>query len=545
MIDPAEVSDRWREVLMGVPGYDPFRESAGVFFDPELATRALRFYPECLTHVEGECAGKPFELEKWQKSYIANLYGWQRVDSYGRTVRRYRETFFLVPRKNGKTPLAAGICLYGLFCDGEAGAQVYSAAADKDQAAILYRHASGMILNEPELSNRAKIYRALKSIERKDDSASVYRVLSSDAHTKHGGNSHLILVDELHAQPNRDLVDVLMTSMASQGRRQPLIVYITTADFMRPSICNEKYEYACKVRDGIIPDQSFLPVIYEAGPKDDWTSEETWKKANPNLGVSVSIDYLRRECTKAKESPQYENTFKRLHLNIRTQNDCRWMDMGKWGDCGDAPHDIDGRSAIGALDLATTTDLAAFVALFQSDDGYFDIICKFWCPIEGIRKRSQRDRVPYEQWVSEGWITATDGNVTDYDVIRRDIQELAEQFSIREIAVDRWNATQITTQLGGDGFEMVPFGQGFGSMSAPSKELEKIVISKKLRHGNNPVLNWMASNVAIEQDAAGNIKPSKKKSTERIDGIVALVMALGRMISQPPDTTSDTICSVF
>jgi phage terminase large subunit-like protein len=443
------------------------------------------------------------------------------------------------------TPIAAGICLYGLFCDGESGAQIYSAAADKDQAAILYRHASGMILNEPELSSRAKIYRALKSIERTDDAASVYRVLSSDAHTKHGGNSHLILVDELHAQPNRDLVDVLMTSMASQGRKQPLIVFITTADFMRPSICNEKYDYACKVRDGIIPDQSFLPVIYEAGIKDDWTSEETWKKANPNLGVSVSIDYLRRECARAKETPAFENTFKRLHLNIRTQNDCRWISMEKWNGSDSATEDLTGRECFAGLDLASVSDLAALVMLFPAEDGYFDCLARFWCPAEGAAHRTRRDRVPYEQWIKDGWIKATEGNVTDYDVIREDIRQLSEQFSIREIAVDRWNATQITTQLGGDGFEMVPFGQGFGSMSAPSKELEKIIIGKRLRHGNNPVLNWMASNVTIEQDAAGNIKPSKKKSTEKIDGIVALVMALGRAISTAPEVTSERICSVL
>jgi phage terminase large subunit-like protein len=206
--------------------------------------------------------------------------------------------------------------------------------------------------------------------------------------------------------------------------------------------------------------------------------------------------------------------------------------------CGQAPEDIVGKDCIGALDLATTTDLAAFLLLFPCDDGFYDLIAKFWCPREGARKRSLRDRVPYEQWIAEGWITATDGDVTDYDVIRKEIQELADGYHIREIAVDRWNATQITTQLGGDGFEMVPFGQGFASMSAPSKELEKLVISKKLRHGNNPVLNWMAANVAIEQDAAGNIKPSKKKSTERIDGIVALVMALGRAISVGPTKAS-------
>jgi len=524
----------WPALLRMIPGFDPYKDAEGCWFDEDLANRAIDFFPSCLTHIEGELSGQPFILEPWQKSVVANLFGWQTTDSYGRKVRRFREMLLLVPRKNGKTPFAAGICLYAFFCDNEAGAQSYSAAADKDQAAILYRHASGMIMNEPELAKRSKIYQAIKSIVRIDDPASVYRVLSSDAHTKHGGNSHMILVDELHAQPNRDLVDVLMTSMASKGRKQPLIIFITTADFNRPSICNEKYDYACKVRDGIIPDQRFLPVIYEAKLTDDWTTEEVWRKANPNLGVSVSIDYLKAEAKRAKETPAFENTFKRLHLNIRTESDSRWLSQDQWALCGDPVHDLDGRPCFCGLDLATVSDLAAFVGLFPDEDGNYDVIAKFWCPIEGARKRSHKDRVPYEQWIAEGWITATDGNVTDYDVIRRDIQAFHENFNIKEIAVDRWNATQITTQLGGDGLEMVPFGQGYASMSAPAKELEKLVIGKRLRHGNNPVLAWMASNVTIEQDAAGNIKPSKNKSTEKIDGIVSLVMAIGRAISTGP-----------
>jgi phage terminase large subunit-like protein len=275
-------------------------------------------------------------------------------------------------------------------------------------------------------------------------------------------------------------------------------------------------------------------VIYEAKLADDWTTEEVWRKANPNLGVSVSIDYLKAEAKRAKETPAFENTFKRLHLNIRTESDSRWLSQDQWALCGDPVHDLDGRQCFCGLDLSTVSDLAAFVGLFPDEDGNYDVIAKFWCPIEGARKRSHKDRVPYEQWIAEGWITATDGNVTDYDVIRRDIQAFHEKFNIKEIAVDRWNATQITTQLGGDGFEMVPFGQGYASMSAPAKELEKLVIGKRLRHGNNPVMAWMASNVTIEQDAAGNIKPSKNKSTEKIDGIVSLVMAIGRAISTGP-----------
>ena len=524
-----------QDVLRLIPGYDPFATAKDSWLDEDAARLALDFFPECLRHVEGEVAGRPFALEPWQQAIVGNLFGWKRKDAKGRIVRRYREAFIFIPRKNGKTPLCAGICNYVLFCDPERGKQIYSAAAEKDQAALLYRHAKGMIEQEPELERRARIYRAHKSIVLVDDDASVYRVLSADADTKHGGNPSLVLIDELHAQPNRNLVDVLQTSMASENRPQPLLIHITTSDFDRESICNEKHDYASKVRDGIIEDEAFLPVIYEATLTDDWTSPDIWRKANPNLGVSVSEDYLRRECQRAKETPTYENTFKRLHLNIKTQNDVRWLSLEQWDKCGGDvdPETLAGRECYGGLDLATTTDIAAFVLAFPNDDGGYLLLPFFWVPKLNAAKRQRRDRVPYDTWIRDGFIEATDGDVIDYDVIRQKVNELGQKYDIREIAVDRWNATQITTQLQGDGFEMVPFGQGFASMSAPTKELEKLVIAGQIAHGANPVLRWMANNVCVESDAAGNLKPSKKKSTERIDGIVAGVMALGRAMVRP------------
>ncbi len=346
--------------------------------------------------------------------------------------------------------------------------------------------------------------------------------------------AHGIIIDELHAQPNRELVDVLTTSTAA--RRQPLIVYITTADFDRDSICNEKYDYACKVRDGVIDDPAFLPVIYEASSDADWTDPQVWAAANPNLGVSVSQEYLERECQRAQETPTYENTFKRLHLNMKTQQDVRWLSLEQWDACGGVeidPNALEGKECFAGLDLSTTTDVSALVLLFKEDDGEVALLPRFWVPADNARKRERRDRVPYQTWARQGFIEMTEGNVVDYDVIRRRINELGERFKIREIAIDRWNATQLAVQLQGDGFEVVTFGQGFRDMSGPTKELEKLVISGKLRHGRHPVLRWMASNVSVETDAAGNLKPSKKKSTERIDGIVASIMALGRAMLQP------------
>ena len=512
-----------------IPGYDPYLAAGDCKFNENAGQKVIDFFHECLTHIEGKLAGKPFWLEPWQQAIVANLFGWKRPDG----SRRYRECSIYVPRKNGKTPLGAGIANYVLFCDNEIGQQNICAAADREQAALLYRYAKGMVENDAELSKRCKIYGGFgqRSIVIESENSSL-RVISADAQTKHGGTLHLAIIDELHAQPNRDLVDVIQTSMASKNRRQPLLIEITTADFDRESICNEKYDYACKVRDGVIDDPAFLPVIYEA-PKDaDWTSPEVWKAANPNYGISVSEEYLARECKHAQESPAYENTFKRLHLNIKTQNDVQWLTLDRWDKCGEE-YDIEllnGRECFMGIDLSTKIDLTAAVMVFppiETDDRWH-VLPRFWIPSINAEVRERRDRVPYVSWAQRGFIKMTDGNVVDYEVVKADILADAKRYVIRDIAYDTWNATQIALQLQAEGASVIEFGQGFRSMSEPTKELEKLILAGKLAHGGNPVLRWMANNVSVEQDAAGNLKPSKKKSTERIDGIVAMIMALGR-----------------
>ncbi len=536
-----------------VPGYDPFADAEGCHFDDAAAGKAIEFFETKLRHVEGAVAGQLFKLENWQKAIIANLFGWKRKDDHGRIVRRYREAFIYVPRKNGKTPLAAGICLYVLFEDKERGAQIYSAAAERNQAALLYRHARGMVEQCRELSEKSKVYAGIgqRSIVLNEDQASSYQVISADAFSKHGFNLHLAIIDELHAQPNRDLVDTLTTSMASANRPQPLMVYITTADFARESICNEKHDYACKVRDGIVSERSFLPVIYEV-PKDaDWTNPAVWGDANPNLDVSVSGEYLERECKRAQETPTYENTFRRLHLNQQTETDVRWLPMDKWDSIkpedplawrAKAEEELAGYPCFGGLDLSSTQDITAFVLAFQVADSVV-LLPYFWVPCDSAEKRERRDRVPYITWERQQWLTLTRGiytGVVDYAAVRMKIKELGERFNIRGIGYDAWNASQIVNELTGDGFEMLKFGQGFQSMSAPSKELERLLISGCLDHGGNPVLRWMASNCSAETDAAGNVKPSKKKSTERIDGIVASVMSIGLSMSQEAASVYET-----
>lgn len=534
-----------RELLRTIPGYDPIATAADAWFDDAAAELALEFFPEVLKHVEGDLADQPFRLERWQQAIIANLFGWKRRDRRGRTVRRYRQALVLVPRKNGKTPLAAGIGLFCLFCDREAGAQCYCAAADREQASFLYRQMEGMIAREPMLAARCELFSGggNRSIVLKDDPAAFFRVLSADAHTKHGGNSHLVIVDELHAQPARDLVDVLTSSMASDNRKQPLFLAITTADFARPSICNELHDYAEKIRDGIVEDPAFLPVLYQADKDDDWAKPETWAKANPNLGVSVSPDYLEREAKKAREIPAYQNTFLRLHLNIRTEQDKRWLPLDAWDACPTLADEaaLDGRECWGGLDLSTTTDLTAWVLAFHGEAGQIIVRPRFWCPADNATRREKRDRVPYTAWIRDGWIEATPGNVIDYDRIRAAINEDAARFNIREVAADRWNATQIIQQLAGDGLTIFPFGQGYKDMSSPSKELERLIVSGKLIHNNHPVLRWMAAAAAAEIDAAGNVKPSKAKSSDRIDGIVAAIMALARATIRPDDAAAPQV----
>lgn len=525
---PDTLSYNLKDDLGLIPGYDSYADADGCWFDEERALFAIGFIEDCCTHIEGGMSRKPFILEPWQRAAVAMIFGWVRLDDQGRTVRRYREVLLYVPRKNGKTPFCAAMANLVLFIDDEDGQQNYCAAAEREQASLLFRQMAGMIENDSVLDSRARILRSTRTIML-EGTNSFLKAIPADAHTQHGQLPHLIMVDELHAQPNRYLVDVLQTGMASKNRKQPLMICLTTADFDRPSICNEKYDYACKVRDGVIKDKSFLPIIFEAKLTDDWRSPDVWAKANPNLGVSVSREYIERECQRAQDTPSYENTFKRLHLNIRTEQDVRWLQLEKWDACpSDYPDsELLGQSCYCGLDLSTTTDITAFAMAFPMEGKYIVRVC-YWIPAERADLRERRDRVPYLQWVKEGFIRTTPGDVVDYAIVERDILEFSKQYNILEIAADPWNATQVIQRLDGEGLVIFEHRQGYASISGPTKEFEKAVIGTKLDHGGDPVLRWMASNVSVEMDAAGNIKPSKKKSTERIDGIVAAVMAIGR-----------------
>ena len=476
----------------------------------------MRFFEKHLTHAKGELGGKPFLLEPWQRDYLRALF----AERGGR--RKVRTSLLALPRKNGKSTLAAGIALRCLL-EPEPGAEVYSCAASRDQARLVFDTARIAVEQSPTLSQQLKVYR--NAIVRESTHAT-YKSLSAEAGLQHGLSPHAVVFDELHVS-NREMWEVMLSGQGA--RRNPLTVALTTAGYDRKSVCWEVWKYAEAVRDGAIKDDTFLPMIWAADSADDWKDERTWAKANPNLGVSVKLDFLRSECARAVEMPAYENTFRQLYLNQWTEQDQRWLRMDHWAQGnGACPVDLAGRECFAGLDLATTFDTTALVLLFPLDDGTFWVEPHFWIPNENAHQRERRDKVPYLTWQRQGHLKMTDGNVTDFDVVRRDIVNLAGKYRIRGIGLDPWNSAQLGQQLQGDGLQMQDFRQGYGSLSAPSKQLENWVVAGKLRHGGHPVLAWQASNVAIQQDsAAGNIKPSKAKSTERIDGIVSLVMAIG------------------
>jgi phage terminase large subunit-like protein len=477
---------------------------------------AVTFFQKHLTHAKGELGGKPFLLEPWQRDYIRALF----AEENGR--RKVRTSLLALPRKNGKSTLAAGIALRCLL-EPEPGCEVYSCAASRDQARLVFDTAKIAVEQSPVLSQKLKVYR--NAIVRESTHAT-YKALSAEAGIQHGLSAHAVIFDELHVS-NREMWEVMLSSQGA--RRNPLTVALTTAGYDRKSVCWEIWNYAAAVRDGAIKDATFLPMIFAADPLDDWKSEKTWARANPNLGVSVKLDFLRSECARAVEMPTYENTFRQLYLNQWTEQDQRWLRMDHWAQGnGACPVDLAGRECWAGLDLATTFDTTALVLLFPLDDGTFWVEPHFWIPSDNAHQRERRDKVPYLTWQRQGHLTMTDGNVTDFEHVRRDINALASKYRIRGIGLDPWNSAQLGQQLQGDGLVMQNFRQGYGSLSAPSKQLENWVVAGKLRHGGHPVLAWQANNVAIQSDsAAGNIKPSKAKSTERIDGIVSLVMAIG------------------
>lgn len=527
----------------------------GLYWDKAAACRAINFFSDVLILPE---IGAPFHLEPWEQFVVGSLFGWKQVAD---DSRRFRHAYIEIGKGNGKTPLVAGIGIYMTAADGEVQAQCFAAATTRDQAHLLFQDAVKMVEASPVLKTRFQASGARKVFNLAHlASGSFFRPVSSEKKGLDGHRVHFAALDEVHEHPSSTVVDKLRAG--TKGRRQALIVEITNSGYDRQSVCWKHHEYSGKLLEGSYQNDQWFAYVCALDEGDDWHDPSVWVKANPNLGVSISAKYLEEQAKVASDIPGNENIVKRLNFCIWTEAQTKWMSTEAWDACN-MPFDIEklrGQECYGGLDLSSTTDLSAFCLFFPpaGDREFSAALWRFWSPESTILKRSEKDGVPYDIWAKQGFMTTTPGNITDYDAIRRDISGvyveamagdqgiqrhdpecLADTYKILEIAYDRWNATQLVTQLSGDGLTMVPLGQGFQSLSAPMKELERVVTGKTFSHGGNPIARWCATNVCAAQDPAGNIKPDKSKSTERIDGIAALVDSIARAMLRPEPASGD------
>jgi phage terminase large subunit-like protein len=502
----------------------------GSYYDKLAADIAVAFISQ-LNHPGAEWYGEPFELMPWQETLIRNVFGIKRASGFRQIQTCYAE----IPKKQGKSELAAAVALILTCIDREPRAEVYSCACDRGQASLVFDVACDMVDMNPDLrryfhpvmSERRLIYRPTNSF---------YRVLSAESYSKHGFNVHGLIFDELHALPDRRFFDV-MTHGSGMSRRQPLYFIITTAGAEKGTVCWQKHQHAVEILAGKRTDHKFYPTIFAADEADDWTDEAVWRKANPSLGITCDIEDVRDACELAKTDPVEENLFKQLNLNIWVNNAIRWMPSQVWQKCAfhvDAGR-LKGKTCYGGLDLSMSNDITAFVLVFPPDNPMdetdkYQILPFLWIAEEKLKERVKRDHVPYQEWVDKGFLHATPGNIIQYSFVEHCIKELCCDYEVREIAFDKWGAHQMAQRLRDAGMRVIDFGQGYESMSPPTKELMRLACDERIAHGGHPALEWMMGNVYVENDAAGNIKPTKKKSSEYIDGVVAMVMGLARAI---------------
>ena len=535
----------------------------GCWFDEAAAEHVVEFFRKYLRHSKGrQWAGQPFHLLPWEDDALRRLFGWKRADE----TRRYRRGGIWIPKKNGKSTLAAGIELYMLVGDDEPGAEVYIGANDRAQAGIIYTEAANMVRRSMDLRKRLSPVDSRKTIAYPGMNA-LLQAMSSDVATKEGLNAHAVIIDELHAMRARAFWDAIWYAGAS--RQQPLMLSISTAGVYDPnSIGWEQYQYAKgviaggKPGDDGIKDWAFFAMVYEADPKDDWRSPTTWKKANPSFGVTIDPQTFAEECREAQAEPRKENTFKRYRLNMWVQQVTRWIPLETW-DANDvhpvAAEALHGAPAEGGLDLGSVSDLSAFVKLFDCphDPDALDVVARFWVPEDALKeeeetidgKKRRNNRNPnaqlYQQWVKDGYLETTPGNVTDYDFIEAAILEDAQTFELRTVAIDRlFQGQEVSNHLMNEGVNVVAIGQGFLSMGAPMKEFERRWTSKRIHHGGNPILRWMAGNCEVKQDPHGNlkiVKPNSSNDPRKVDGLVALVEALAMVTQRNEEPVPDPI----
>lgn len=501
----------------------------GWYFDRKAATRAIKFI-ESLKHTKGEWAGQRFKLEPWQQFVVWNIFGWKLADG----TRRFRYVYIEIARKNGKTALSAGIGLYMLFADGESRPEVYSAATVKDQAKICFADAVE-IVKATDLKNYLTPYRNSIVYELK---GGTFKPLSSDYGTHDGLNPSCGIIDEFHAHKDSGMFDVIKSAFGA--RRQPLMFIITTAGFNKAGACYAYRDNVIKILRGINQDDTLFGMIYTLDKNEEWDIPKMWVKSNPNLGVSLSVDYLAGEIKDAKNRPEAVRNVMTKNVNLWVDAEKTWILDETWMQCVGSTtlEDLRGCDCWGGLDLSNVSDITAFVLLFNENDK-FQLLPFFWIPEEKMLEKVRKENINYDHWVREGFVKVTPGNVTDYDFVQADILRIIADYNLKSTAYDRWNSSQTIINLTDEGLTFNPFGQGYGSVSAPTKQFEALVLSERVEHFGNPVLRWMLSSTLIKTDPAGNIKPDKEKSTQKIDGIVSSIMALGEWMTAQADDDSN------
>lgn len=494
------------------------KDDSKFFFDESEPKRIKRFFAEYLRHSKGTHANEPFILLDWQYEIIKELFG---TFSNETKLRRYRNGLILIPRKNGKSTLVAGLCLYSLIFGEESG-EIVACANSRDQAKIIFNIACDFVSKSSVLAKRLKVY---KNAIYNPKTRSIFKVISREANTALGMNCTLVIFDELLAAPDDSLYNSLVTSMGA--RKEPLMLSISTAGFSKASFLYQLVEHGERINSGAIMDDTFFARIYGLKDDEDWTKEEVWYKCNPSLGHTISIEFFRTEFNRAKEFPRFELAFKTLYLNAWIDADKSWLGDTQWMNCGEDVKitDFKGEYCYAGLDLSSTTDLTALSLCFYKNDKYYLFVYPF-CPADNIKLRSKRDKVPYEMWSNEGYLTATPGNCVDYDYVLETLKKLSDDYNIVSVSIDRWNSSYLSTKLMDSGFNVIAFGQGFASLSPACKGFETLTLSNRIVHDKNPVLRWAMGNVILKMDAAGNIKVDKAKSRERIDPVVASLMAV-------------------
>lgn len=496
----------------------------GMYFDEKAALKVLQFFT-FLKHSKGsDFAGKPFVLSPWQAFVIWCQYGWKTAGGN----RRFKYSYNDMARKNGKTTFAAGQALYLLLMDKEPGAEIYTVATKRDQAKICLNEARNIVRKSRDLKQFAQVFQHSVTYEAM---GSFLQALSADANTLDGLNPHGVVLDEFHAHKDDLVFNVMKSAMGA--RANPMMILLTTAGFNRNVPCYAYRDVAKKVLSGVLQQDDLFASIHTLDDGDDYTDESLWIKSNPNLDVSINMDFLRREFKSAQNNPDQLYNFMTKNLNVWTDSEKSWIAHDVWNECGGEVENLDGAECFGGLDLASVRDTNALVLCFAKPDGSFSFKCFFWMPEMNVEERVKNKGINYDRWIRDGFVKQTPGNITDYDFIYTEIMTIMARYKVKAINYDRWNSSQLVIKCTESGVPMQSFGQGFVSMSAPSKEMYRLIASKKINHEANPVLSWHVSNVQMDRDAADNIKINKARSSEKVDGAVAMVMALAGWMNNP------------